>query len=79
MNTYQVNNQYADKRSNQHTKNRSRGNQVLLFGTLFMMVSMLSSCSVVAGIFKAGMGFGIFIVVLIIAAIVMLVVKAGKK
>ena len=38
----------------------------------------LSSCSVVTGIFKAGMGFGIFIVVAVIVAIVIIAMKAGK-
>ena len=40
---------------------------------------MVSSCSAIAGIFKAGMGFGIFIVVLIIVAIVMLVMRVNKS
>ncbi|MBK7681811.1 MAG: phosphatidate cytidylyltransferase [Bacteroidetes bacterium] len=47
--------------------------------TLFMLSTLLTSCGVVEGIFKAGMGFGIFIVVAIIAVIIFLVMKAGKK
>jgi hypothetical protein len=54
-------------------------NQTLLYVTLFILSSLLSSCAVIGGIFKAGMGFGIFIVVLVIAAIIMLIVRAGKK
>ena len=33
------------------------------------MLVMLTSCEAIAGIFKAGMGFGIFIVVVVIALI----------
>lgn len=39
---------------------------------------MFQSCSVIGGIFKAGMGFGIFVVVLIIALIIFLIFKFGK-
>ncbi len=43
------------------------------------LFATLSSCSVVGGIFKTGMGFGIFIVVAIIALIIFLVTRIGKK
>jgi hypothetical protein len=39
---------------------------------------LFSSCSIITGIFKAGMGVGIFIVVIIIVAIVALVLRARK-
>lgn len=35
----------------------------------------LSSCEAVAGIFKAGMGFGIFLVLVVIIGILILVFK----
>ena len=38
-----------------------------------------TSCEAIAGIFKAGMGFGIFLVVLVIVIIVAIVMRAGKK
>jgi hypothetical protein len=38
-----------------------------------------SGCSVVEGIFEAGMGVGIFIVLAVIALVVFLVVRIGKK
>jgi hypothetical protein len=47
--------------------------------TVVSLFGMLSSCSAVAGIFKAGMGFGIFIVVVIVIGIIVLVARAGKK
>jgi hypothetical protein len=37
------------------------------------------SCSAIAGIFKAGMAVGIFIVVLIIVIIGAIIMKANKK
>ena len=40
---------------------------------------LLNSCSVVGGIFKAGMGFGIFLVVAVVIGIIVLVTRSGKK
>ena len=48
----------------------------------FILLSLsvaLSSCEAIAGIFKAGMGFGIFLVIAVVAIIVFVVVKAGRK
>jgi len=47
--------------------------------SLFLMSVMISSCSVIEGIFKAGMGFGIFLVVAVIVLILYLVFRFGKK
>jgi len=47
--------------------------------TLFFTLILFQSCSVIGGIFKAGMGFGIFLVVLVIAFIIFLIVKFGKS
>lgn len=46
----------------------------LFFGSL-----LLSSCEVIEGIFKAGMGFGIFIVVAFLVLIVFIIFKLGKS
>ena len=49
---------------------------------LFLMVvcSMLvTNCQVVGGIFKAGMVWGILLVVLIIGGIIVLISRGGKK
>lgn len=46
---------------------------------LVAMSTLLSSCQLVEGIFKAGMGVGIFIVVAIIALIVFLVFRFGRS
>jgi hypothetical protein len=39
----------------------------------------LTSCSAIEGIFKAGMGVGIFIVVGIVALIIFVAMRFGKK
>lgn len=39
----------------------------------------LTSCELVGGIFKAGMGVGIFIVIAIIAVIVFIISKLGGR
>jgi lipopolysaccharide export LptBFGC system permease protein LptF len=47
---------------------------------LFVVLISFTSCSVIEGIFKAGVGVGIFIVVAIIAIIVLIISKVfGKK
>lgn len=47
---------------------------------LFMMSFLFTSCSVIEGIFKAGMGVGIFIVIAIIAIIIFVISKfTGSK
>ncbi|MFN0189309.1 MAG: phosphatidate cytidylyltransferase [Bacteroidia bacterium] len=47
--------------------------------TLFILSTLLTSCGVIEGIFKAGMVFGIFFVIAIIAVIIFIVMKAIKK
>lgn len=49
-----------------------------VFALLLMSVS-LSSCEAIAGIFKAGMGFGIFIVIVVIILIVWLIMRSLKS
>ncbi|WP_167365556.1 hypothetical protein [Flavobacterium xinjiangense] len=47
---------------------------------LFIVLISFTSCSVIEGIFKAGVGVGIFIVVAIIAIVVLIISKVfGKK
>lgn len=50
--------------------------------TAFIVVLLsfaLSSCEAIAGIFKAGMGFGIFIVIAIVGIVVFIAMRAGKN
>ena len=47
---------------------------------ILMLISLtLSSCEAIAGIFKAGMGVGIFIVIAIVAIVVFIIMKVGKN
>jgi hypothetical protein len=46
---------------------------------LIMISILTSSCEFIGGVFKAGVGVGVFIVVLIIGVIIALVMRAGKK
>ena len=52
----------------------------LLYVFILLLIStVLSSCEAIAGIFKAGMGVGIFIVIAVIAIIGYFVMRAGKN
>lgn len=53
--------------------------QFITYTLIITLLTTFSSCAVVGGIFKAGMGFGIFVVILIIAAIIFLFSKMGKN
>jgi hypothetical protein len=55
-------------------------NQITRLLVLFIALVSFTSCSVVEGIFKAGMGVGIFIVIAIIAVVIFIISKFfGKK
>ncbi|MEO8535330.1 MAG: hypothetical protein ABI441_16350 [Flavobacterium sp.] len=47
---------------------------------VFVILFSFTSCEVIGDIFKAGMGFGIFIVIFIVAIIIFVISKfLGKK
>jgi hypothetical protein len=52
---------------------------ITYIASLCVLLSLVSSCSVISGIFQAGMGFGIFLVILVIVVIVAIIMRAGKK
>jgi len=54
-------------------------NQKLIAVSSILFLATFSSCSVVGGIFKTGMGVGIFFVVLVIALIVFFFNRMGKN
>lgn len=55
-------------------------NKILRFLMVFVILFSFSSCELVGDIFKAGMGFGIFIVIFIVAIIIWIFAKMfGKK
>lgn len=43
-----------------------------------LLVSMLSSCDMIVGIFKGGMYFGIILVVVVIALVIWLLSRIGR-
>jgi hypothetical protein len=47
--------------------------------TLIILAFSLSSCEAVMSIFNAGVGFGIFLVLALIIAIVAIIMRAGKN
>ena len=47
--------------------------------TLIITSLVINSCSAIGEIFKAGMGFGIFIVVAIIVVVIILAMKFGNR
>lgn len=57
----------------------SKLNLTNAFVSLLLLSITLSSCQAIAGIFKAGVWFGVIGVVVIVAIIFWLVSKAGKK
>jgi len=52
--------------------------KTVLVSMLFMAIT-LSSCEAIAGIFKAGVWFGVIGVIVILVIIFWLISKAGKK
>ncbi len=52
----------------------------ILRASLLLAVSLsLTSCEVIGGIFKTGFGIGIFISVLVVAAVIYIISKFSKK
>ncbi len=56
-----------------------KNSNLLALGALMLMCSMVSSCAAIAGIFEAGMGFGIFIVIAIVILVLGLIMRSGKS
>jgi hypothetical protein len=55
-------------------------NKILRLLMVFVILFSFTSCELVGDIFKAGMGFGIFIVIFIVAIIIWIFAKMfGKK
>ncbi|MDP5202334.1 hypothetical protein [Flavobacterium sp. DG2-3] len=55
-------------------------NKILRLLMVFVILFSFTSCEVIGDIFKAGMGFGIFIVIFVIAIIIWIFAKMfGSK
>ena len=53
--------------------------QISVFLFMALVLSTLSGCEVIGDIFKAGVWVGVLIVVAIIALIIFIISKVGKK
>jgi hypothetical protein len=54
--------------------------KLLQYTAIYTLILLFfTSCEVVEGIFKAGMGVGIFIVIAVIAVIIWIISRFGKK
>jgi len=53
--------------------------QYLLLSTLGLLAMSLSGCEVVGGIFKAGMIWGIILVLLVVFGLIYLFTRGGRK
>ena len=52
--------------------------KVVLFVALFFAANLLTGCEVIGGIFKAGMGVGIFVIVAVVALILYFIGRSRK-
>jgi len=61
------------------SKKHCKMKKLAISALLMALLMTISGCSVVEGIFKTGMGVGIFVVVAVIGLIIFLVTRLGKK
>lgn len=59
--------------------NRNKIQSLLGIIPMFLLLFLITSCDAIEGIFKAGMGFGILILIAVLVVIIGIVVKLGKK
>jgi hypothetical protein len=59
-------------------KNIQPGSQSVI-SLLLIAILLFPGCAVIGGIFKTGMGVGIFLTILVIALIIFLVTRMRKK
>jgi steroid 5-alpha reductase family enzyme len=64
---------------NNHDKTIRKTSRFLNLILVLFLGLFVSSCSVVGGIFKTGMDFGIFITVAVIVLIIVLVLRIGRR
>ncbi len=58
--------------------NIMKKNNGILLAALFFLVTTVSSCEVIGGIFKAGVWVGVLLVVLVVGIIIWIIGKARK-
>ena len=67
------------KCTNKNLKPKIMKSKIARIVILPMLLILVSSCSVIEGIFKAGMGVGVFIVISILAVIAFVISKFMRK
>lgn len=63
----------------QPTQKRNRNKNLFINALLTFMILSFSSCEIIGGIFKTGMGVGIFLVVIVIAIVIYIVSRIGRS
>jgi Flp pilus assembly protein TadB len=61
------------------TYQKQGGKQVSLMATIILLSLMMSSCALFEGVFRAGMGIGIVIAILVVGLIVWLLTKIRRR
>ena len=54
-------------------------NTIFVSSLMLIFFTLLSGCAAAGGIFKAGVGFGVFIVIAIVAVVLYFVSKTGNN
>jgi len=54
-------------------------NKAIIIALTIFILTTFASCAVIGGIFKAGMGVGILLVVLVVALILYVIYRLRKK
>lgn len=63
----------------QPTKSKHPMKSFLINALYALMILSFSSCEIIGGIFKTGMGVGIFLVVIVVAIVIYIVSRIGRS
>ncbi len=63
----------------QPTKRSHQKKTLFINALLALMILSFSSCEIIGGIFKTGMGVGIFLVVIVVAIVLYIVSRIGRS
>ena len=63
----------------QPTKKSNQKKNLFINALLALMIFSFSSCEIIGGIFKTGMGVGIFLVVIVVAIVLYIVSRIGRS
>lgn len=61
------------------TPNNKKTKNLAINTLLALMILSFSSCEIIGGIFKTGMGVGIFLVVIVVAIVVYIFSRIGRN